>query len=157
MGPKDTPASEPDPRLVYGDIIDLPHHQSSTRPHMSLYQRAAQFASFDALTGYSQLIGEEARVTDQRQATEESSLELLDQKMRLIAQAVEEGQRPLLDVTCFIPDEKKEGGRYETLSGTAEKVDLLQRTLVLDTGQVIELESIASIHGALTDYLDDTL
>ena len=23
---------EPDPRIVYADIIDLPHHQSPTRP-----------------------------------------------------------------------------------------------------------------------------
>ena len=28
---------EPDPRIVYADIIDLPHHQSPTRPRMSLY------------------------------------------------------------------------------------------------------------------------
>ena len=52
---------EPDPRIVYADIIDLPHHQSSTRPHMSLYDRAAQFASFAALTGYDDMVKEEAR------------------------------------------------------------------------------------------------
>ena len=32
--------SEKDP---YADIRLLPHHQSDTRPHMSLYDRAAQF------------------------------------------------------------------------------------------------------------------
>lgn len=52
---------EPDPRIVYADIIDLPHHQSSTHPHMSLYDRAAQFAPFAALTGYDDMITEEAR------------------------------------------------------------------------------------------------
>ena len=26
---------EPDPRIVYADIIDLPHHQSATRPHIT--------------------------------------------------------------------------------------------------------------------------
>ena len=34
----------------YDDIINLPHHQSDRRPHMSLYDRAAQFAPFSALT-----------------------------------------------------------------------------------------------------------
>ncbi len=52
---------EPDPRIVYADIIDLPHHQSSTHPHMSLYDRAAQFAPFAALTGYDDMITQEAR------------------------------------------------------------------------------------------------
>ena len=55
---------EPDPRIVYADIIDLPHHQSSTHPHMSRYDRAAQFAPFAALTGYDDMITEEARKTN---------------------------------------------------------------------------------------------
>lgn len=33
----------------YDDIIDHPHHVSSTRPRMSMQQRAAQFAPFAAL------------------------------------------------------------------------------------------------------------
>ena len=47
---------EPDPRIVYADIIDLPHHQSPTRPRMSLYARSAQFAPFAALSGYDEMI-----------------------------------------------------------------------------------------------------
>lgn len=52
---------EPNPRIVYKDIIDMPHHQSLTHPHMSLYDRAAQFAPFAALTGYEDMINEEAQ------------------------------------------------------------------------------------------------
>ena len=37
----------------YDDIIDLPHPVSEKHPHMSMYDRAAQFSPFDALTGYS--------------------------------------------------------------------------------------------------------
>ncbi|MDO4961768.1 MAG: hypothetical protein Q4E57_07960 [Eubacteriales bacterium] len=40
----------------YSDIIDLPHHQSKKRPHMPVYERAAQFAPFAALTGYDETI-----------------------------------------------------------------------------------------------------
>ena len=47
---------EPDPAIVYADIIDHPHWQSPTRPRMSLHDRAAQFAPFAALTGYEDLI-----------------------------------------------------------------------------------------------------
>ncbi len=40
----------------YGDIIDLPHHQSNRHPHMSLESRAAQFAPFAALNGFEDSI-----------------------------------------------------------------------------------------------------
>ena len=55
---------EPDPREVYGDIIDLPHWQSPTRPRMSLYDRAAQFAPYKTLSGYEDMVQEEARRTE---------------------------------------------------------------------------------------------
>lgn len=40
----------------YEDMLDLPHHQSSTRPHMSIHDRAAQFAPFSALTGHEEAL-----------------------------------------------------------------------------------------------------
>ncbi|MBO5077430.1 MAG: hypothetical protein J5584_07555 [Clostridia bacterium] len=41
---------------IYGDIIDLPNHRSEKRPHMSMSDRAAQFAPFAALRGYDEQI-----------------------------------------------------------------------------------------------------
>lgn len=35
----------------YDDIINLPHHVSTKHPRMSMYNRAAQFSPFAALTG----------------------------------------------------------------------------------------------------------
>ena len=52
--------STPDPRVVYAEIIDLPHWESPSRPRMSRYNRAAQFSPFAAPTGYEKAI-EEAR------------------------------------------------------------------------------------------------
>lgn len=45
----------------YDDIINLPHHVSKKHPQMSMYQRAAQFAPFAALTGHDRAIGETAK------------------------------------------------------------------------------------------------
>ena len=59
-----TKKREPEARRIYGDIIDMPHHQSKTHPHMSLYDRAAQFAPFAALTGYEDMINEEINQTN---------------------------------------------------------------------------------------------
>ena len=45
----------------YEDIINLPHHVSEKHPQMSMYQRAAQFAPFAALTGHGEAIEATAR------------------------------------------------------------------------------------------------
>lgn len=47
------------------DIIHLPHHVSLRHPRMSMWNRAAQFAPFAALTGYSESIDEAAFENDQ--------------------------------------------------------------------------------------------
>ena len=40
----------------YDDIINLPYHVSKRHPQMSMWNRAAQFAPFAALTGYDDAI-----------------------------------------------------------------------------------------------------
>jgi hypothetical protein len=45
----------------YDDIINLPHHISKRHPQMSMWNRAAQFAPFAALTGYEDAIKDTAQ------------------------------------------------------------------------------------------------
>ena len=65
----------------YDDIINMPHHTSSTHPQMSLYDRAAQFSPFAALTGFESAIEETGRITERR--VELSEDETLAQVARL--------------------------------------------------------------------------
>ena len=52
-------SEELSPRLVYGDIIDLPHWEPNAKHRrMTLHDRAAQFAPFAALTGYDREVGQ---------------------------------------------------------------------------------------------------
>lgn len=44
------------PENDYTDIINLPHHVSSSHPRMSMHARAAQFAPFAALNGHEDAI-----------------------------------------------------------------------------------------------------
>ena len=166
---------EPDPRIIYADIIDLPHHQSPTRPHMSLYDRAAQFAPFAALTGYDDMIVEEARETDTRVELEGWELEHLNQKLTLIADVLEDGNKPRLTFTVFVPDERKAGGKYVEVTDTVKRIDAAARKVVLMSeneaegyrkeaesyrphclNKTIDFDKIVSIHGDLVDYMDDT-
>ena len=121
----------PNARKLYADIIDLPHHQSETRRHMSLHDRAAQFAPFAALVGYDEMVGEEARLTDRQIALGESDLDRLDRAFRSLAAQLSAGLRPGVSVLVFVPDSRKAGGRYETVSGRAKKLDLYEKKLVL--------------------------
>ncbi len=121
----------PDARKVYADIIDLPHWQSPTRPHMSLYERSAQFAAYKALTGYEDMVTEEARLTEHAVELEESELILLDQQLHRISEKLEKGIHPTVTFTVFIPDEKKEGGRYTMVTDIVKRIDISTRQFIL--------------------------
>ena len=45
----------------YDDIINLPHCEPKHHPRMSMWNRAAQFAPFAALTGYEDAIKQSAK------------------------------------------------------------------------------------------------
>ena len=68
----------------YDDIINLPHHVSSTRPQMSMIDRAAQFSPFAALTGYDAAIKETGRLTDEKIELDEEALSNLNMKFQIL-------------------------------------------------------------------------
>ena len=151
-------------REAYPDIFNLPHWQSPTRPHMSLYDRSAQFSSYKALSGYEDMVAEEARETDAAMELEEEALALLSQKLNLISDVISDGNHPTLTFTVFVPDKKKAGGKYVEITDAVKKVDTVGRKLVLMStesrghlNKTIDFDKITAIHGELVDYLDDAM
>lgn len=136
----------------YDDIIDLPHHVSSTRPRMSMIDRAAQFSPFAALTGYDAAIRETGRLTDRRIELSEDSRAALDRKQQLLVECL--ADHPEVSVTYFIPDERKSGGAYVTVTGIVKKVDDCQRLLLLTDGTKIPLDEILELESELYHGLD---
>ena len=118
-------------RIVYADIISLPHYQSQNRPHMSLYDRAAQFAPFASLTGFDDMVTEEARLTDKPIELSEVELEALNRKMDLVELLLQDAGHPTLSFTYFEPDGYKEGGRYLTRIGTVKKIDTFAKLMIM--------------------------
>ena len=127
----------------YSDIINLPHHVSKTHPQMSMHDRAAQFSPFAALTGYDSAIQETARLTDEKIELDGDAQELLNIQFQRLLEHLPE--KPLISVTYFQPDARKEGGSYITVSGTVKKLDLFERILTLDGGNRILLDDIVAI------------
>ena len=145
----------------YADIIHMPHHKATNRPHMSLYDRAAQFSPFAALTGFDGVIAETARLTDRKVELSESEKILLDQKLTLIDDVIQDKHYPEITVVYFVPDYLKEGGEYEEYTGQVRKIDPIERTVVFlaangrSAGKTIRVDDIKEIHGELVDYMDE--
>lgn len=62
----------------YDDIINLPHHVSKRHPQMSMWNRAAQFAPFAALTGYDDAIKDTAKDNEVFFETKDRNDEIYD-------------------------------------------------------------------------------
>lgn len=120
--------------MKYDDIIDLPHHISTRRAHLSMAQRSAQFASFAALKGFEDEIAETARVTDKKLILDENEIEILNEALQYISYNINENLE--VSITYFMPDKLKSGGAYVTKVGKINKIDSITRILTLDTHQI---------------------
>ena len=122
-------------KTPYDDIIRLPHHVSRNHPQMPMLDRAAQFAPFAALTGYEAAVGETARLTAERRELDPQKAEELNR--RLTERAARLPDHPEVTVEYFVPDERKSGGAYVTVTGRVRRISVAEKTLVMEDGTVI--------------------
>lgn len=136
----------------YDKIINLPHHVSSTRPHMSMIDRAAQFSPFAALTGYDAAVKETARLTEQKIELDEYEKVALDQRILLLQDHLKE--HPEVTITYFVPDERKDGGKYVSITGAVKKIDTYEKQIVLMDKSKIPIENILNMDGEVFRILE---
>ena len=127
----------------YDNIINLPHHVSKTRKPMSLYNRAAQFAPFAALTGYDDAIKETARLTEERIELSDELKNMLNQKIKLIIENIK--LQPEVAITYFVPDNKKSGGVYKTISGNVKRIDEVEKCIIFTNKLKIKVSDLLNI------------
>lgn len=127
----------------YEDIRNHKRYQLKHHTPMSLESRAAQFAPFAALVGYDEEIGEAARSTDGREELSEDAIDALNQAFQKLLEHEEE--RPLVTVTYFQPDAKKDGGRYMTYTGNFRFYDAEKRVMKFVGGMVIGVGQVCRI------------
>lgn len=131
----------------YKDIINLPHPDSKTRCRMTIYNRAAQFSPFAALTGYEEAVKETARYTAEKAELCEYQIALLNDKLNLALE--KKNTNPLLNITYFRPDPRKQGGEYITVKGVIGKIDEVTRTVIFKDGFKIPVNLIYDIDGEI--------
>ena len=143
-----------DPRAceLYADIYELPHWQSVRHPHMSAWERAAQFSAYKALSGYEDMVGEEARYVGSEAILSETELDSLNRKLMRIADAVRDGERPVVTIRYFVPDVSKAGGSYTEITEAVRRVDtvcreveLMRKTGIAERYMRIRMDRISEI------------
>ena len=127
----------------YDDIIALPHPEPRTHPRMSLHDRAAQFSPFAALTGHSAAIAETGRLTDSRITLDESEMARVDAELQHLQELLP--SRPTVSITYFVPDERKAGGSYQTVTGVVRRIDTVNGALLLTDQRAIPILDILDV------------
>ena len=122
----------------YDDIKHLNRPQYPDLPPMSIHDRAAQFSPFAALVGYDGAVAETERLTEKRREMSEEEIRDLNEKLAELSERLSE--RPRIRVMYFIPDERKEGGRYEEKEGNLRTIDSYHRMLVFTDGTKIPVD-----------------
>ena len=64
---------------------------------------------------------------------------------RLTDLAAQLKDRPEVTIEYFVPDDRKAGGAYVTMTGVVRHISVPERTLVMEDGTVIPLDDIVSI------------
>lgn len=126
----------------YEDIIKL-NRPISKHPKMKLYDRAAQFAAFAALTTHGEEIEEINRYTDKKIELSEEEINDINDKLIYISEHIKDNIK--VEITYFIKDNKKEGGKYKTIKTTIKKIDTYNKNIILDNNNKIKLYNIIKI------------
>lgn len=130
----------------YDDIIDLPYKKSKRHAHMSMHDRAAQFAPFAALTGYGEAVEETSRFTEAKIELAEDRIAEINEVLTKLKKTLD---KPLgkveVELDFFVQDKLKQGGKYLLYKGTVGKLDEHEKRLRLGTGIWINIEDIFDI------------
>lgn len=127
----------------YEDIVYLPPHISKKYPQATYADRAARFSPFAAITGYEDMVIEEARVTEVRIELDESAQRKLDETLNSLMCLPSEERK--VRITHFVKDSKKEGGAYVNTVGVVKRIKEYERLMILRDGTRIWMEDIGGI------------
>ena len=129
--------------MRYDDIKDKTRPLYPDLPPMPIHDRAAQFSPFAALVGYEDAVEETERLTDSRREMLEDEIAELNRQLRELQSRLRE--RPEIRVTYFIPDRKKDGGRYASKIGNARTIDQYSNAIVFTDGESIPVKDMYSV------------
>ena len=96
----------------------------------------------EQFSGAFRIIRESERETDACTELDESRIEALN---RTLIWLLRQADPPEASFTFFVPDGKKAGGAYETVSGRLLRYDPLSRSVTLSSGETLFIDDIREI------------
>ena len=78
-----------------------------------------------------------------REKTDAQETEELDRRLTDLAARLKD--RPEVTVEYFVPDDRKAGGAYVTVTGRVRHISVPEKTLVMEDGMVIPLDDVVSL------------
>lgn len=124
----------------YDDIIDTEYPFELKHMRMSKSGRAAQFSAFQPLSGFEAAIQETARSIDEQVELDGVLKEVLDAKLRHIREKAY--KQPLIQIVYFVPDAKKDGGKYMTVLERVKRIDKHTQSVQTVSGLSIPIKDI---------------
>lgn len=98
--------------------------------------------------------GRTARLTDRKPELSESEKAELDYKLQMACDYP--GEKPALTITYFVPDQRKAGGSYHTISGQIKKIDDYQKQVILMDKTRIDVDCILDIDGQIYEIANES-
>ena len=90
-------------------------------------------------------------------------MEILNQKINLIADELESGHHPILTFSYFLNERMKQGGSYVNMTERVRKIDAVKRKIVLyktsGTSQrymELDIDNITDISGDLVSHISES-
>ena len=139
----------------YKDIIEQHRPISKRHSPMANADRAKQFSPFAALKGYEEALQlKQKRYTPRIELTEDAK-SLLDHKLHILNQWLENGQKPIVTIRYFVPksvnntgktvDENNiELGAYLEISGEVKKINLEMRRIQI-SDESLSIDDVVNI------------
>lgn len=135
----------------YDSIINMQHYELKYHRRMSIDNRAAQFSAYDALTGYSELVKETARLTKTKKDLSEDNKKNINMKLQLLEKFIKE--KPLVTVIYFKKNSKKNGGNYLEYTNNIKRIDNIEKIIIFKDNFKIKLDNIIDIKAEIIENL----
>ena len=126
----------------YDDIINLSHHVSKNHPKMSLENRAAQFAPFAALVGYSEAITSSQEIKEEKKLISDDKKEEIEETLHYLNKGI------LIEVKYYLTGKNK----YITYQGAVKRIDQIEKKIIFDNRKTILIKDIVDIKLIHNEY-----
>lgn len=128
----------------YDDIIDSEYTGSRFHRHMTMQERAAQFAPFAALSGHKEAVEEMQQERVDKVQLSQEMIDEMNSMMTMLKEKLKE-KKITVRILYFEKDTEKKGGSYKEKISEIKKFDEIEGSVVFADRSKVMLRDIKEI------------